>query len=386
MTTISGLIASVVTDIQNTRYSELSSSAIIVYDHLITFDQEVEHVWNAPWTIGKTLFLINRYYTLFVVTFNNYGNYLARKRSTIRSLFANFSRTIQSKTNELLVRLTFLWHFSRLIKSSCSQFFHWQGWTGLIACALGEITLQLRLYALYYGNKRILALMLCSFLAVMASSAVIMGTALHETKIESNIIPGIPFCIPIQTSNHFYAFWIPILSFETLLCSLALYKGYRSYKDQELKLRLRRRKAQRLGDASNQDVKGATLLEILLRDSVAYYIVMFATYLTTTMIWIFRPTSDLEIPIGFTVAMSCVMCNRLLLNLRGSKHGQLRRNASGTGNGHGGGTSKSQAHLTSAGDRVDVPTEEIIEVDLGEYELHKLRTLKPTRSRSVNVV
>lgn len=195
-----------------------------------------------------------------------------------------------------------------------TKFFHWQGWTGLIACALAEsacclnitlwmiyissipVTLQLRLYALYYGNKRILALMLCSFIAVMASSAAIMGTALHVTKsefavsrlnvclpyphghffsftAEANVIPGIPFCIPIKTSNHFYAFWIPILSFETLLCSLALYKGYRSYKDQELKLRLRRRKAQRLGDASTQDVKGATLLEILLRDSVAYFIV-----------------------------------------------------------------------------------------------------------------
>ncbi len=131
----------------------------------------------------------------------------------------------------------------------------------------------------------------------MAISAAIMGTTLHGTKgefiahqtntsassvltihplfvtVEANLIPGIPFCIPIGTSKHFYAFWIPILSFETLLCFLALFRGYMSYKDQELRLRLRRRKAQRLGNASYQERRGATLLEILLRDSVAYFIV-----------------------------------------------------------------------------------------------------------------
>jgi len=353
MASLAREIGSIVADIQNTRYSELSSSAIIVFDHLITFDQEVEHVWSAPWTIGKTLFLVNRYYTLFVVTFNNYG------------LFS-----------------------SNLTNSFCTKFLEWQGWSGLIACALAEITLQLRLYALYYGNKRIVALMLCSFITVMAISAAIMGTTLHGTKIEANLIPGIPFCIPIGTSKHFYAFWIPILSFETLLCFLALFRGYMSYKDQELRLRLRRRKAQRLGNASYQERRAATLLEILLPDSVAYFIVMFATYFTTVMIWILRPSSDVEIPIGFTVAMSCVCCNRLLLNLRGSEHGRQGRNISASVQGHGG-SRKSQTHLSIAEDRVgSLANSETEDIDadgdgLGEYELHKLRTLKPTRSAHV---
>jgi len=107
---------------------------------------------------------------------------------------------------------------------------------------------------------------------------------------------------------------------------------------------------------------------------------MFATYLTTTMIWILRPSSDLEIPIGFTVAMSCVMCNRLLLNLRGSKHGRIRRNNSALGQG---GSKKSQAHLSIVGGHVGLETEGSVAVGLSEYELHKLRTLKPTRSASV---
>lgn len=56
--------------------------------------------------------------------------------------------------------------------------------------------------------------------------------------------------------------------------------------------------------------------------------------------------------------------------------------------GHGG-SRKSQAHLSIAEDRVDsLADSETEDVDtdrdgLGEYELHKLRTLKPTRSAHV---
>ena len=61
---------------------------------------------------------------------------------------------------------------------------------------------------------------------------------------------------------------------------------------------------------------------------------MFATYLTTTIIWIIGPVSSklilqkpiikfwqttvIEIPVGFVVALACVMGNRLLLNIRDS--------------------------------------------------------------------
>ena len=47
--------------------------------------------------------------------------------------------------------------------------------------------LQLRLYALYYGNKKVLALMVCSFVACMATSATIMGLVLSNVIGELNL-------------------------------------------------------------------------------------------------------------------------------------------------------------------------------------------------------
>ncbi|KAJ8701312.1 hypothetical protein PTI98_000114 [Pleurotus ostreatus] len=62
-----------VRDIQTTRYAQLASSSIIIFDHLATFSDEVELIWSSSWSIGKVLFIINRYYGLASVIMNNYG-------------------------------------------------------------------------------------------------------------------------------------------------------------------------------------------------------------------------------------------------------------------------------------------------------------------------
>ncbi|KAG2072387.1 hypothetical protein BDR04DRAFT_984472, partial [Suillus decipiens] len=34
---------------------------VLIYDYLLTLNDEILYIWNAPWTIVKVLFLINRY-------------------------------------------------------------------------------------------------------------------------------------------------------------------------------------------------------------------------------------------------------------------------------------------------------------------------------------
>lgn len=53
---------------------------------------------------------------------------------------------------------------------------------GILGLTVLLAILQLRLYALYYGNKKVLALMVGSFISAMASSATIMGLVLHDIK------------------------------------------------------------------------------------------------------------------------------------------------------------------------------------------------------------
>ncbi|KAJ7321056.1 hypothetical protein DFH08DRAFT_889861 [Mycena albidolilacea] len=59
-----GLPHSAVVAFQNvliTRYVSGESILILLYDHLLTLQDEVEYIWSAPSTVAKTLFLILRY-------------------------------------------------------------------------------------------------------------------------------------------------------------------------------------------------------------------------------------------------------------------------------------------------------------------------------------
>jgi len=245
----------------------MAASAIIVYDYMITFDQEIELIWKARWSMVKYLFLVNRYYILCCVIFNNYA------------LFT-----------------------TSLTDSFCLRWFQWQGWTGLVGCMIAEIILQARIYALYLLNKKVLALMLTCFVASSTCAAVIMGRALSNITAVSELIPGMPFCIPLDVPPRFYTFWIPILAFETLLCALALGRGIQTARAERGTFRFRR-----------------DLVNILVRDSVLYFLVILATYLTNLVVWSTQSEYLIEVPIAFSVAMSCVMGNRIILNVRGMK-------------------------------------------------------------------
>ncbi|KAJ7624812.1 hypothetical protein FB45DRAFT_924267 [Roridomyces roridus] len=255
------LISTGLHDIQATRYAQLASSAIIVFDHIITLDQEVDLIWKSSWSMGKILFIINRYYTLTSV--------------------------IPTITDS--VRLSVRLHF-----------FRWQGWTGLIACMIAEVILQMRLYALYFLDRRVLALMVTMFIASSATSAAIMGTALSRISAVSSPLPGIiTFCAPSGIPPWFYAFWIPILAFESLMCALALYRGFQTFRASEPAFQ-----------------SGRHLVAILIRDSVLYFLVMFATYFTNMLIWVSAPMNLIEIPVAFSVALSCCLGNRMIFNVR----------------------------------------------------------------------
>jgi len=252
-------------DIQISRYAQISSSTIIIFDHLITFGEEIDLIWRSSWSLGKILFLLNRYYSLAAVIFNNYGFF----SSDISDTF-------------------------------CLQFLHWQGWTALLACMLAEGILQMRLYALFALNKKILVLLLSFFILSTATSGWIMGTVLSSITAKAISIPtGGKFCVPSGVPKHFYMFWIPLLAYECILCALALIKGFQTFRNR-----------------GSLFQNGRHLVAILVRDSLLYFFVICATYLTILLVWLLAPTSLLEVPVGFSVAMSCVLANRVVLNVR----------------------------------------------------------------------
>ncbi|KAL1687828.1 hypothetical protein GGG16DRAFT_116562 [Schizophyllum commune] len=254
-------------DLQATHCAHVASSTIIVFDHLITLNDEIQLIWKSSWSLGKILFMFNRYFGLASVVVNLYG------------LFT------PSLTDRLYV---------------CLNYFRWQGATGVAVCVVSEIILLMRLYVLYLLNKRILIVMLVGFVISSGFAAAIMGLVMQRVNAVVVTLPGLkPMCVPGNVSSKFYTYWIPFLGLESLLCALALYRGFQTY---------------RMDNANYTSSR--LLIRILIRDSVMYYLAVFATYFTNMLMWAAAPPSLLELPIGFAVAVSCVLGNRMMFNIR----------------------------------------------------------------------
>ncbi|EPQ50405.1 hypothetical protein GLOTRDRAFT_133959 [Gloeophyllum trabeum ATCC 11539] len=310
LSSLADAFAPFIREIQSTRYAELASSAIVIYDHLITLDQEIDLIWKASWTPGKVLFLTNRYYVLASVIFNNYEQFSSPHISPTRCTCLRIKEILQNQS-----------HIARCLFRgiSCVKWFRWQGTTGLLVSTIAEIILQLRLYALYHLNRRVLVLMCGAFLVSAGTAAVIMGMVLarisgaspprvlsapfQRQPAHSGLIPGLPFCIPVNVPSWFYTFWIPTLGFESLLCALALFRAFKDFRSR-----------------TSLFQSGRHIVKILIRDSVIYYLIMFATYFTNLVIFLTGNVGVLESGIGFAVTMSCVMGSRLCLNIRDVHH------------------------------------------------------------------
>jgi len=281
--------------LQKVRYSELVSSMIIVYDHAISLDQEIQLIWKSSWSFGKCLFLANRYYALFVVIFNNYV------------LFG-------PGVNQNL----------------CSHWFRWQGVTGLVTFAFGELILQMRLYALYNLNRKVLVIMISTFLVAFVASASIMSVVLARVQVASipihlpNISTSICTLTNLGSIPFFYTYWIPMMISETLLCTLVIVRAIERMREDK-----RMKSTSRWIDSSRE------LAVVMIRDSILYFLVLFAVYLINTIIFVQSDVVDLEAAISYAVSLSCVMGSRLCLNVRGMVSTAHNYSLSSEGSHHG---------------------------------------------------
>lgn len=113
-----------------------------------------------------------------------------------------------------------------------------------------EVVLQLRIYAMYGQNRAVLILMGVTFVIVKIWVLILLGffsasvkgkymhfhlpCALTFSLATSNPIHGMAnFCVQLSRWPYYYLYWAPLLFLEALLFSLALYKGYKCYRDED---------------------------------------------------------------------------------------------------------------------------------------------------------
>lgn len=150
-------------------------------------------------------------------------------------------------------------------------------------------------------DKKIMTIVLASF---------ILCSSLSAWKAQLETVGDIEYAGPVQEGmgcftrgppRDFHSFWIPTFSFDALLCSLALFRAYQSCKEENTRI---------LG--------GRSLFSVMIRDSVLYFFVIAASYLFCVVMALMQPKLGVPVygPGSFTVVLSGILSNRMLLNIR----------------------------------------------------------------------
>ncbi|PPR02230.1 hypothetical protein CVT24_011458 [Panaeolus cyanescens] len=274
------------------KYFQIAAFVMLVYDHVLTFSDEVERVWKQRMSGATVLFLINRYITpiQFIIIIDAF-------------------------------------HDPRWTEEVCNQFVVFEGAStaALVGGYLSEILTRvsvimiLRVYALYGQSKWILGflLLLLTTQIVITAIGLSQGTRVplppfltgksFETVLSDRVlIPCDAGCILTGDTPLFPAVWFMPLVTDTCIFVLTLWRA-RAYWKQS----------------------GSTpIMHIFLRDGAMYFFVIFLANLVNTVIY-YTAVEDLKaIGATFSQLITATMISRLVLNLRSISDGRNNRTSS----------------------------------------------------------
>ena len=145
----------------------------------------------------------------------------------------------------------------------------------------GAVVLIQRIYAMYNCDKRLLVFLSLFLVVQVITETAVTGPLVIPMKrrlsrshsltcadywctTALHLPPQFPGCVPVDFSPHMWAYWVPLLSFQTVLFVLAM--------------------AQVLIEA-RREWNTPKLLVVMLRDSLVYFGGMLAIILANVMIW-----------------------------------------------------------------------------------------------------
>ncbi|KAF9009248.1 hypothetical protein BDZ89DRAFT_534092 [Hymenopellis radicata] len=229
----------------------------LVYDHLITLDQECSRIWPARFTIGRILFFINRYvvegmllFTFMASTFRDPSTSLCVLPSLVRHKLGgpDNNRAGDSRSPRLGI-------------ISYEQTRHMER-----ACSLP-------------GSFTMIVITILDYVV--------------ETVTVEEVI-HLPGCYAKSVPSIIAAYWITPAIVESVLFFLVMARGFVWWKH---------------GDTA------PAILTFMARDSTMYFAIMFALLIANCCMFYFGPAFLSSLLVNPLSTASCILGSRLLLNL-----------------------------------------------------------------------
>ncbi|KIJ54762.1 hypothetical protein M422DRAFT_41998 [Sphaerobolus stellatus SS14] len=269
------VLGGILTILKRQQYIQLSSTTILVYDHLLTLGDEVRTVWRYDRNWICSLFLVTRYgvpLLFFVETLTLYPVWtLESCRAFVNS------------------------HFSVLA----------------VIATLSRIMI-LRTYALCKQRKWVLILLGILWVVmvlIMVTTNLFIG---RPVNLPDFVIPLTGACLMGNSISKISAFFYTgVLLVDTVILFLTVWQ------------------TSKLLTMKNNNHSGLKLLKLYMKDGVLFYAVVCCAHLTNVLFIILAPDSLKPAPGNYSQSITSILVCRLVLRLRkaGEKQKLRKQNA-----------------------------------------------------------
>ncbi|KAJ7263657.1 hypothetical protein B0H12DRAFT_1103321 [Mycena haematopus] len=248
---------------QAVNRSAVASLALLTYDILLTFDEEVAVVWSRPWTAMKCLFFFVRYFPLLL---------------HISVLFVG---------TDLTPPLNRTFH-------DCEVWAIYQAVAVLVLVAAVDYILILRVFALYVNHRRLKALVLSLFCVELLVMFFSLSFSLSGSRFDDDYQ-----CIIIHFPKSFIFYGASAVLFQTVLFSLTVVRFVQAIREGWGKL---------------------PLLLLIVRDGTWAYLLAVLILIGDVSLYGLTNPSYGDILYGWIVTAFSFSGYRILLNLGASLH------------------------------------------------------------------
>ncbi|KAF9792915.1 hypothetical protein BJ322DRAFT_1031985 [Thelephora terrestris] len=237
----------------------MSLLTLMVYDWLLVFDREVEHVWRRKWSIGKVLYIISRYGTLLDIPM-------------------------------ILVLQTA--PYGTLSYDTCSAIYKISTWGTVFGVCISESILLLRTHALYSGSRRVTIPLSILYTVLVVAGLTITYIYLRTISFGPPPSPLFKGCYLTQQGAIIFFDPLLLLVFEFVVLVLTVRKGFRDFRT------------------------GTPLMRVVYRDSVSFFLVLFALAVSTIFVVALAPSQYGALVNTATRVFHSIICCRILLNIK----------------------------------------------------------------------
>ncbi|KZT30132.1 hypothetical protein NEOLEDRAFT_1126981 [Neolentinus lepideus HHB14362 ss-1] len=185
-------------NITATRYLS-GEMQIMLYDHLLTFADEVEYIWKAKWSLPKAFFLVLRYVVPTAMIIHTY------QMSGLGNVNLSDAQTLNSS-------------------SSCRGWLTTGLYLGVAAISIGNFIVLLRLWVIWERNARLLIFTLTIFIITQISTLAVATYMVVHWISDMLFLSQIHMC-GLTHKPPMVWLWAPGLVFEVMVFSLALWNA-----------------------------------------------------------------------------------------------------------------------------------------------------------------